>query len=341
MMWRILQMKKKLAVLMILFAVLPILLCGCQTADTAITVGGALEVMSVGEYTITGEAYQYWVLPYRYDYENIYGTDFWSTTNGKELGRDVLNYVNSSIVNRYALLSLADEMAFELDEAKLSDLKASYETEKEQYGDSFAAYLKDNSLHESIYYPIVYLEDARIDAFREYLYQESDLFKVSEQETEAYAQQEEYCGVRQILIRNDAGEDAAENLESATKILARLKNGEDFQTLMAEYSESSSQTVNQEGWTLSLHDENYAAYFLEALSSLKSGEISEVIPYEDDWQSWYLILQRTLPDMDTVAYDLQTSKIDTYMESYQETLNIRYCDGFDTIKIDDIVWTDE
>ncbi|MEN6340349.1 MAG: peptidylprolyl isomerase [Clostridiaceae bacterium] len=334
-------MKKTFAVSATVFAVLLLLLCGCQTTDTAITVDGTLDVMSVGGYTISGEAYQYWVLPYRYDYENTYGTDFWNTANGKELGSEILNYVNNAIINRYALLSLADEMAFQLGEMEVSDLKAGYEAEKAQYGDSFAAYLEDNYLHEVIYYQIVYLEDARIDAFWDYLYNESDLFTVSEQETEEYAEQQAYCGVRQIMIRNDAGEDAAENLETADNLLTRLKNGEDFQTLMAEFSESTGQAVSPEGWTLSLNDENYADYFLEALSALNPGEISEVIPYEDDWQSWYLIIQRTLPDMDTVAYDLKTSKINAYLENYKETLSIRYCDVFDAIQIDDVVWTDE
>ena len=45
--------------------------------------------------------------------------------------------------------------------------------------------------------------------------------------------------------------------------------------------------------------------------------------------------------MDTVAYDLKTSKINAYLEDYKETLSIGYCDVFDDIQIDDVVWTDE
>lgn len=310
-------------------------LFGCGRKGMPVT--DDMTVMQIGQYAVTGEEYQYWVLPYKAYYEGLYGSDFWNTSEGKEQGEALLRHINDSIVRRYATLCLADEMGFFLSQEETVALETAYAAQREAYGDGFQDYLAEQYLREALCYPIAYRDESRLSAFETYLQEENGIVALKAGEVAAYAAENDSIGVMQILIRNDAGDDTNANLALANDIAARAASGEDFAALMRTYSEGSV----EEGWTMSLRDTSYAPYFLEALAALAPGETSDVIDYEDDWQSWYLILMRTEPDLREVEQELREKKLGDYLDAYIEKLTVSYCEGFSEIGIQDIVWTEE
>lgn len=310
-----------------------------QQPETSIT--GEFEVMKIGDYTVSGDDYQYWVLPYRTYYEETFGSDYWETSEGKKTGREILAHVNDFIIDWYSTLSYADNLGFELTPDQAAEVEASFQQDRTTQGDNFASFLSASYLTEANAYRLGYLEPARHDALLQHLLSDVAAFNLTPTEVEAYAKEQNFVGAYQIMIKNDPGEDTAVNLELAESVLEKSRSGQDFFALMEAYSESAVVETDLEGWTLSLDDESYAEYFRDALRDLKPDETSAVISYEDDWQSWYVIFKRVAPDLTVVKDTLVNQRINATLEDFSGGLPKQFCDGFDKIQIQDVVFIEK
>ena len=315
-----------------------VLLTSCSQ-NLGFEVSGDFQVMKVGDYIVSGDDYQYWVLPYKTYYESAYGSDYWETNTGKKLGRQLLDEINNYISDWYAMLSYADEIGFVIEPERLAEIEDNFQKDRLDQGDYYISFLLKSYLHEENAFRLGYFEPELHDAFTQYLLTEDTQFVVAEDEVKVYAQEENYVGAYQIMIKNDVGEEKDSNRKLAESVLEKLKMGSDFSELMLEYSESTTISNDIAGWTLSLDDENYAEYFRNSLAELKPEGFSDVILYEDDWQSWYVIFMRIEPDLTVVERALKEQKIDSALAAFSAKLNKEYCVDFEKLQMTDVKLT--
>ena len=85
----------------------------------------------------------------------------------------------------------------------------------------------------------------------------------------------EFCHAKQILIKNDPGDDIEKNRQTAEDILTQLQLGADFDTLVAKYGEDMEMVTRPMGYYFT-HGEMIEE-FEEAAFALKIGERSGII----------------------------------------------------------------
>ena len=324
------SIKKKAAI--IIASILVVFVCIILiiiAVTRAPKIDNTAELIKVGDYTIGMDEYKVWVLPSKIYYENTLNDDnFFNTVSGNKYGKELLQSINESIVKRYVCLSMADAMGIYLTEEEQREIRDEYEAEA-------VAGLDLYGMASEIYYRVYYLDQMREEKLLEHIYKELEQ-NVSEEEISAFEEENRLTGVQQILIRNDVGESEEDNLKLAEDILERLNQGESFYTLMHQYSDDRTLEDAPEGWVLSLDDDQYAEYFIEELESLEPYEISGVMEYSDEWQSWYLIIQRLPPMDDSTRYMLVEEEVENTVEEYSKEIGVGYCDGFERLKLSNL-----
>lgn len=106
-------------------------------------------------------------------------------------------------------------------------------------------------------------------------YMENGQILTEDADIRAMLDTDAFVRCKHILIKNDVGEDAAENRKLAEDLLGRIQAGEDFDTLMNEYTEDPG-IQSEPGGYYFFRGEMDAA-FEEASFALADGEISDIV----------------------------------------------------------------
>lgn len=106
-------------------------------------------------------------------------------------------------------------------------------------------------------------------------YMESGQILTKNEDIRAMLDTDVFVRCKHILIKNDSGEDPAENRALAEQLLDRIRGGEDFDTLMTEYTEDPG-IQSEPGGYYFFRGEMDAA-FEEASFALADGEISDIV----------------------------------------------------------------
>ncbi len=106
-------------------------------------------------------------------------------------------------------------------------------------------------------------------------YMESGQILTEDADIRAMLDTDAFVRCKHILIKNDVGEDPAENRQLTEDLLARIHAGEDFDTLMNEYTEDPG-IQSEPGGYYFFRGEMDAA-FEEASFALSDGEISGIV----------------------------------------------------------------
>lgn len=134
---------------------------------------------------------------------------------------------------------------------------------------------------------------------------------------------------KQVLIKNDNGKSKTQNLELANKILSDALSGENFDTLIEEYSEDTT------GGDYCFTAGQLLEEFENAVSSISSGEIySEVVETEVG----YHIVMRTDITEDYINShfdDLRSAylarRFNETLTEYSDTLEVKKEEIYDTL----------
>ncbi len=281
-------------------------LSGCAAKDEI--------VYSLSNHTITKSQYLYWASYYKTSFRNIfieagyidpdeYSEEFWNTSSpeGGTLEEMTVKSIDDSVKKMLVCLDLFDSYGFNENKAVLDEIEDAVEEkiaeDIEELGSRSAlnkelgAYgLNIRSLEE------LYSIEFRRAYLVEYLYGDSGKEKVTDEEREAYYQ-ENYHREKHVLIDlnekyvlDEKGDrimdpttgyyktekltetEKAERKELANEIFEKAKNGENFEDLIKEYGEDDGMVYYTDGYFMKESD-SFEESFLEAVLEMEPDEI--------------------------------------------------------------------
>lgn len=275
-------------------------------------------VLTVGEAEVPFEVYRYFFMNYKNEYDG--GDDsYWKNEDvDSDALYEVIKEKTVSAIHRcYATFSLCEEYGIdpyssEMD--KIVDETVEYYIENEFDGKK--AYIESlESVHmtDSVFRFIMrrfecdkQLNDALIA---------SGVIKTDDDTVLlAIKDPDMFCRAKQILIKNDAGEDISANYAKAKKALNAVSLGTDFDRLVAQYGEDTEMIVNPTGYYFT-HNE-LIEEFEEAAFALEIGETSGIV----ESHVGYHIIQRCEVDASYVKENFEALKESYLTWKYQEAV---------------------
>jgi parvulin-like peptidyl-prolyl isomerase len=178
----------------------------------------------------------------------------------------------------------------------------------------------------------------------DYYFGENGIMIPPEEDIRAYFD-ENYYHAKHILIMSvdpDTNEEysedeLAEREQLAKEIAQRAANGEDFDTLMNEYSEDTGLSSNPDGYVFTEGD--MVTEFYDGTAALAVGEISE--PIKSSY-GWHIIERLPLTDddyeanRDDVRVAASGSDINTLALEWIDAADVQTTDLYDSITFDNI-----
>ncbi len=123
-----------------------------------------------------------------------------------------------------------------------------------------------------------------------------------------------FCRAKQVLIKNDIGEDPSANLARAKEALNALSVGTDFDAVVAKYGEDTEMIINPTGYYFT-HNE-LIEEFEEAAFALEIGERSGIV----ESHIGYHIIERLEVDASYVKENYEALKTSYLTWKYQEAV---------------------
>lgn len=270
--------KRILCIALLTVTVLSMSACGSK--DTLFT---------VDKYKIGYDEFRYYYLNTKYDFDGG-DSSYWDTHADEK--EQVKEQALSTLLHNYAIKVTAKKYDVKLskDEKKaISEKISGYE---EQYGGEEAF---DKALAERYQNRDILRDTLEISSLWNKLYNyvtsEANGVIVADDATLLDDIKVNFARASQILIKNDDGDDTAENLALAQQLLDRLAGGEDFDTLRSEYSEDEHSKDNPNGYYFTRGQ--LIQPFEDAVFAMKEGELSGIV---ESSNGYHIILRQHMED---------------------------------------------
>lgn len=310
-----------------------------ESSDEELTV-----VMTVGGHDVYMELYRYVALNYKSDYESGKSADIWLGESGSELMNELDADVRESIIYLYATLAMCEEYGIHADDSYITEsldivmdsVYEEFEYDYEAYDEMMAQYHMNDGVYRFI---------MRNDLLAEELLHamtERGEIPTDRDEIRAIFDSDEFIRVKQILVSFENGKTDEENLETAEKLLERINNGEDFDTLVQQYGEDLYMFNNDDGYYFARGrlDTN----FEDAAFELEIGEVSDIVKTS----AGYSIIKRYEKDsayIDKNFDDLYDDYIDgcynIAVEEFEKTLTVTETDALKNYSIFNLTDTED
>ncbi len=314
---------KKLTAFLLTF-ILFISLCACSGGNTnyVLTINGTK--ISKGEYMV-------YLYEQKKSFEERGGVDIWEADFDGTSAQDVAkqNAINSLTLVK-AAVAQADNLKIELTPQDYSEISSESSQLYQDIGESKASLMDVTEEDIEIIIKESHIQQKVYDLV-------TDGFEVNEEEFDAYFN-EHYINeidrynnltIEQIYLPADT-EPSTANYEKALEIRERINQGEDFDKLQEEFSESPKKD------SFLLEDEMYDEAINDALYLLPQGAVSEVFESTDGYFIFKIVSIES-PDMNSVREGLKTEYIrEKKMEIYQAQ-NEQWQANMD-IKINEVVY---
>ncbi len=226
----------------------------------------------------------------------------------------------NSLIPIYSLVADGEKHGIALTEEEEKKIRDGIEELKAQYGENFELALKQNGFdsEETMF------EVQKIDALAEKTSKDvqADISKYVSADEIIKNEAKEKVTVKHILIAfdNDMTGDVTDEMRDAAKktaeeVLAKVKNGEDFDKLVEEYNQDPGAT--DEGYTFAA-DGSMVKAFEDASFALKVGETSELV---ETSYGYHIIkrIERKVSMQDYMEYIMSTSKVKIKKGKYNDT----------------------
>ncbi len=246
-------------------------------------------VMTVNKHKVYKDEFEYYLYDMINYYSQYYGADYFANDASF---KDLKDYVKQYLEEHYVVYTWAESSGFKLtdemvaaNKEAIDKIRANYETEEE-----FQTVLANNHMTEDLYLRFLNT-DAVISAFSNALSSGESLYHVTDEELPVAIDSLGIYGAKHILILSVEDETENEVKKALAQTLyERLVAGEDFDTLMKEYSEDEGLETYPNGYTFGPNE--MVEEFYEGTKALEIGEFSE--PVESDY-GWHIIM-RIEPD---------------------------------------------
>ena len=311
---------------------------------------GAETVLTVNGDAVTADEYSGYMLYNMQYYASMYAqmglTDLWSNEDmAKSLGASMPEAAEQQAIYARVVMQKFNELG----------LKLSYNEQKEMASvrrNSIANTTKDAYLNQiaqfgfsdQTYQNFMYISQC-YQALNDYYFGENGVNTPSDEDIQKYYE-DNYITAKHILITTvdpASGETKRTDEEAkkeAQSILDRINAGEDFDTLMNQYSEDTGLSNNPNGYTFT--EGQMVDEFYNAAKALQEGEVSGLIKS----QYGYHIIKRCELNQDefenmrdaiiaAVASEKGTAgSIDEMMQQWIDEADIQTTEAYDEITYD-------
>ncbi len=247
-----------------------LLLGGCGSSREEKTV-----VASIDEYDVSYELMRYFVRNLMRD-EAGDDAAYWTEERAAERRDDVIATALETMRQQFAVLSLCKRYGIDRENEAIVELvNAKTDAVIEDYGgkSAYAAALKEANLTDSVYRFLTTVEVCEEELY--YAMLDAGTLETDDAKIEPLVRGDAFIRVKQILIANDRGRTAEEDLALAQEAHKRALAGEDFDKLVKEYGEDLFMFNNKDGYYF-CRGTRYTA-FEDAAFALKIGGVSGIV----------------------------------------------------------------
>lgn len=287
-------------------------------------------VMTIDAYEISADEYISYIVPAKKMLEATYGAEALAQQDG--LLTILKQAAEESLFGRYTLLKWAEEYGLTTESISQQEFLDRKEKLIQEYGgeEAYKAALKEYCTTDAVQDLQIY-QDLVIEKLTDSLASgEQSLFTVTDAEALAYYQENELYTVKHILFVAQDYSVAAKKLESAEKVLALAKQGEDFDQLVKLYSEDTEKESYLSGYICQPGKQEPA--FEQAALSVEPGELYGDIAVTS---YGYHIIQRIQPSAEVLHQQLDELIVDGRIaekrEQIQSQMIVYYAPGYDNI----------
>lgn len=306
------------SVLFLVAAMLSVsLICSCSIKKDT--------VMKIGGFDVSFEHYRYLYMNIRDELlssENDYTAEELDTQIRDTVMKSLKHYASISELAKNKKISLTSDDSAYIDEL-VNETISDYGSEEE-----FQNALREAYSTEDFFRYALELQQLETK-LRSYMTSEATGELAADDATIENDVYKNFYRAKQVLIKNDNGKSKTQNLELANKILSDALSGENFDTLIEEYSEDTT------GGDYCFTAGQLLEEFENAVSSISSGEIySEVVETEVG----YHIVMRTDITEDYINShfdDLRSAylarRFNETLTEYSDTLEVKKEEIYDTL----------
>lgn len=306
------------SVLFLVAAMLSVsLICSCSNKKNT--------VMKIGGFDVSFEHYRYLYMNIRDELlssENDYTAEELDTQIRDTVMKSLKHYASISELAKNKKISLTSDDSAYIDEL-VNETISDYGSEEE-----FQNALREAYSTEDFFRYALELQQLETK-LRSYMTSEATGELAADDATIENDVYKNFYRAKQVLIKNDNGKSKTQNLELANKILSDALSGENFDTLIEEYSEDTT------GGDYCFTAGQLLEEFENAVSSISSGEIySEVVETEVG----YHIVMRTDITEDYINShfdDLRSAylarRFNETLTEYSDTLEVKKEEIYDTL----------
>lgn len=294
---------------------LMLLLSSCSAGDT---------VLKVGSKDISADMYRYFYLNYKAE-------------NREYTEEELYEKSVEAISLDTAITELAKKYDVSLSKSDKKSVKEYVTAAIANYGgeDAYKKALLDNHLTEQLF-EYLYSQQLLESNLRRYMYDEmNDIIRSDDAAFEADLEKN-FMAAKQILIRNDEGDDKEKNKELADSLLKRVLDGEDFDTLISEYSEDSSARDDH------VYHFTYGQMLLAFEEAVTATEPGELCSYVAESEAGYHIIMRLPLDreyIDNNYEDLRDAfkarRFNEIRQELSESLTVEKTKDFDKLDLNE------
>lgn len=266
------------------------------------------------------------------------------------------DYAITYLVNNYCVEQLAKDNNVSLTaeeiqavEDEYNETKASYESSEDADYDTFEDYLTSTYCTKELYLKsttrqaleekvvrTLYEEDFRENLLPQYVHCQHILFSTTSVTAETQAVPDDATDEEkeEINASNDkALEDAKSEIKAkAEEVLQQIRDGADFEEMLAEYNEDPGETINDDGSVDGYYFKSgtMVEAFEDVAFSLEDNEVSDLV---ETSYGYHIIKKIPITDDDEyinknilsfLMYDVNTGESTEYYDKYLELANSYY-----------------
>lgn len=307
---------------------------------------GAETVLTVNGDAVAADEYSGYMLYNMQYYASMYAqmglTDLWSNEDmAKSLGASMPEAAEQQAIYARVVMQKFNELGLKLgynEQKEMAEIRRNSidNTSKDAYLNQIAQFgFSDQSYQNFMYISQCY------QALNDYYFGENGVNTPSDEDIQKYYE-DNYITAKHILISTvdpASGETKRTDEEAkkeAQSILDRIKAGEDFDTLMNEYSEDTGLSNNPNGYTFT--EGQMVTEFYDGAKALAEDEVSELV--KSDY-GYHIIKRVKLDDsqLDNYKSDIVSAisgSMDELLQQWMDEAQVETTDLYSTITYENV-----
>jgi len=189
-------------------------------------------------------------------------------------------------------------------------------------------------MDRSIYYKMEY--DDKVLEKLDTVLRESVIGPITDEDVEEFIGDKELFSAKSILFSTSGLTEQSEidaKKALAQDVLRRIKNGEDFDKLMFQYSEDPGVTSDPNGYVFA--EGEFVTSYFDAVKEMEIGDISDLV---EDSTYGYFIIQRIAIIVTLYGENVYQDRYDKELTTRVNSADVKYAAGYNNISIAYVEW---